>query len=58
LFVIEGQVELNGRKLSNGDQARIADEPRLTITAREKSELILLDCRKGVIRCFAAQARE
>jgi len=43
LFVIDGQVELNGRKLSNGDQARISDEPRLTITAREKSELILLD---------------
>jgi len=43
LFVIEGEIELNGRKLSNGDQARIADEPRLSIKAREKSELILLD---------------
>jgi len=43
LFVIEGQVELNGRQLKTGDQARIADEPRLSIKAREKSELILLD---------------
>ncbi len=43
LFVIDGAVELNGRRLSSGDQARLADERRLTIQARERSELILLD---------------
>lgn len=42
-FVIEGEVELNGRKLTKGDQARIADEPRLTVKALHASELMLLD---------------
>jgi quercetin 2,3-dioxygenase len=42
-FVINGQVELNGKKLSSGDQARINDESRLTINALKDSELMLLD---------------
>jgi redox-sensitive bicupin YhaK (pirin superfamily) len=42
-FVIDGEVELNGQKLSSGDQARIADETSLTIKADKDSELMLLD---------------
>ena len=42
-FVIGGQVELNGRKLAAGDQARIADETSLNIRALNDAELILLD---------------
>lgn len=43
LFVIGGEVDLNGRQLNGGDQARIADETSLTIKAAKDSELILLD---------------
>ncbi len=43
LFVISGTVSLNGQQLSAGDQARMADEPRLEITAQGESELIYLD---------------
>jgi hypothetical protein len=43
LFVIEGNLKLNGLSLSGGDQARITQEPRLSLTASEPSELILLD---------------
>jgi redox-sensitive bicupin YhaK (pirin superfamily) len=42
-FVIDGEVELNGQKLTSGDQARIADETSLTIKADKDSELMLLD---------------
>jgi redox-sensitive bicupin YhaK (pirin superfamily) len=43
LFVIEGDVTLNGTALAQGDQARIADETELKIKATGNSELILLD---------------
>ncbi len=43
LFVMDGAAEVNGQKLSRGDQARIADELELTIRAIENSEVILLD---------------
>lgn len=43
LFVIDGAVNLNGTALSKGDQARLADEPKLTIEATADAELILLD---------------
>jgi quercetin 2,3-dioxygenase len=43
LFVIDGEVELNGLKLRSGDQARISDETALTIKAERNSELMLLD---------------
>jgi quercetin 2,3-dioxygenase len=42
-FVINGQAELNGRPLKHGDQARIADETRLSIKATTDAELMLLD---------------
>jgi redox-sensitive bicupin YhaK (pirin superfamily) len=43
VFVIGGALTLNGRPLRPGDQARIADEPELTLMATEDAELILLD---------------
>ena len=43
LFVISGDVNANGKKLSAGDQARIADEREIRLVATRKAELILLD---------------
>lgn len=43
LFVIEGSVSLNGKQLEKGDQARVADEKTLEISADADAELILLD---------------
>jgi len=43
LFMISGSVEVNGSTLSQGDQARIAREPALTIDATSDAELMLLD---------------
>lgn len=43
LFLIGGALEVNGKALAPGDQARIAEEPRLTLQAGQDSELILLD---------------
>jgi redox-sensitive bicupin YhaK (pirin superfamily) len=42
LFVIEGEVDLNGERLAGGDAAIIQDERRLAISARQPSELILV----------------
>jgi len=42
-FVIDGEVELNGKKLNAGDQARLEGETTLTIAAAKDSELMLLD---------------
>ena len=42
LFVIEGEVDLNGERLAAGDAAIIQDERRLAISARQPSELILV----------------
>jgi quercetin 2,3-dioxygenase len=43
LFVISGDATVGGKKLSAGDQARIANEKELTLEATSQSELILLD---------------
>ena len=43
LFVIGGALSANGSPLRAGDQARIADEPALTLKTTEDTELILLD---------------
>ncbi len=43
LFVIAGRVELAGRTLGAGDQARLADEPAHGLTALEDADLIFLD---------------
>lgn len=43
LFVIDGEVEVNGHTLGKGDQARGKDEPLLTIRATKPTELVLWD---------------
>lgn len=44
-FLIEGEVSLNGERLTTGDAARIGDEKRLAIAARQPSELIMVEVR-------------
>jgi redox-sensitive bicupin YhaK (pirin superfamily) len=41
-FLIGGEADLSGNRLAAGDAARIWDEERLTISARQPSELILV----------------
>jgi redox-sensitive bicupin YhaK (pirin superfamily) len=43
LQVVRGALELNGTALSAGDGAAISDEQDLTLTARERTELLLFD---------------
>lgn len=43
LFVVDGDVDLNGKPLAAGDQARIDHETNLNIVAKNHAELILLD---------------
>lgn len=43
LFVIAGEVTVNGQKLANGDQARIAGEKSLVVNATKDAEVMLLD---------------
>jgi redox-sensitive bicupin YhaK (pirin superfamily) len=43
LYVIEGDVSVNGEKMATGDAAQITDERRVAIEAQTDSELILVD---------------
>jgi redox-sensitive bicupin YhaK (pirin superfamily) len=43
LYVIDGQVTVNGESLSAGDQARITDVSQIEIGATRGSEIILID---------------
>ncbi|MBI3649039.1 MAG: pirin family protein [Actinobacteria bacterium] len=43
LYVISGDVRVNGEAMATGDAARIRDEPELAIEAVVTSELILVD---------------
>jgi len=43
LYVIEGDVNVNGERMETGSAAQIRDEPRITIEATAESELILAD---------------
>jgi redox-sensitive bicupin YhaK (pirin superfamily) len=43
LYLIEGDLALDGQELQSGDAARISDLPTLSIRARQTSELILVD---------------
>ncbi len=44
LFVVNGELELNGETLNGGDQARITEESKLALAARSGDvELLLLD---------------
>ncbi len=43
LFVVDGEVEVNGNRIVSGDQARIEGEQELRFSAVKDSELILID---------------
>jgi hypothetical protein len=47
LYVIEGDVEVNGERMTTGDAAQITEEPQVRITASSASELILVDVSLG-----------
>ena len=46
LYVIDGEVEVNGHTMSTGDAAKIWDEPTIEIAATRGSELILVDVNR------------
>jgi redox-sensitive bicupin YhaK (pirin superfamily) len=43
LYVIDGDVDVNGEPMSTGDAAQVTDERTIAIQARADSELILVD---------------
>ena len=43
VYVIEGEINLNGETFSAGDQARVSAEAQLAIQATKPSEIILID---------------
>jgi redox-sensitive bicupin YhaK (pirin superfamily) len=43
LYAISGAVDVNGNQLATGDAVAILDEPGITLTAGEDTELILVD---------------
>jgi redox-sensitive bicupin YhaK (pirin superfamily) len=43
LYVIRGELEVDGERLSTGDAAKIWDEPEITLRARDETELILVE---------------
>ena len=45
LYVIGGDIRLNGQRLGTGDAAKIWDEPELTIAADGETELVLVEVR-------------
>ena len=47
LYVIEGDVTVNGERMATGDAAKIVDEHAIVISASAVSELILVDVDLG-----------
>jgi redox-sensitive bicupin YhaK (pirin superfamily) len=47
LYVIEGDVAVNGERMETGSAAQIRDEGSVRVAARETSELILVDVALG-----------
>jgi quercetin 2,3-dioxygenase len=43
LYVIEGDIVVNGGSMATGDAVQATDEPSITIEANDRSELILVD---------------
>jgi hypothetical protein len=41
--VIGGEITLNEKRMTKGDQARVTDVPKLEIAGARESELILID---------------
>jgi quercetin 2,3-dioxygenase len=42
-YLIEGEADLDGQRLSTGDAAKVTEQAELRITARARSELIVVD---------------
>jgi redox-sensitive bicupin YhaK (pirin superfamily) len=47
LYVIEGDVDVNGERMTTGDAAQVTEEPQVRIAANAASELILVDVSLG-----------
>lgn len=47
LYVIEGDAEVNGERMTTGDAAQVADESAVRIHATETTEVILVDVALG-----------
>ncbi|MEX2407152.1 MAG: pirin family protein [Actinomycetota bacterium] len=47
LYVIAGDVDVNGERMTMGDAAQITEEPQVRITANAASELMLVDVSLG-----------
>jgi redox-sensitive bicupin YhaK (pirin superfamily) len=47
LYVIEGDVSVNGERMDTGSAAQITDEPVIEIMAAADSELILVNVAMG-----------
>jgi quercetin 2,3-dioxygenase len=43
VYLIEGAATFDGEDVSSGDAAKVSEQPQITIRARDKSELILVD---------------
>jgi redox-sensitive bicupin YhaK (pirin superfamily) len=43
LYVIRGELQLNGERLSTGDAAKISGAPEITLRAADETELILVE---------------
>jgi redox-sensitive bicupin YhaK (pirin superfamily) len=43
LYVIEGDAEVNGERMTTGDAAQITDEATVTISATDPTEIVLVD---------------
>ena len=43
LYVIEGDVSVNGQEMTTGSAAQIRDEPQVDVVAASTAELILVD---------------
>jgi len=47
LYVIEGDAEVNGERMTTGDAAQVTGEPRVAIEAAADTEVILVDVALG-----------
>jgi quercetin 2,3-dioxygenase len=47
LYLIDGEVEVNGERMTTGDAAQITEESQVRVTANAASELILVDVALG-----------
>ena len=43
VHVVRGEIDVNGKKLSGGDAAKLEDEPQITLSAGRDSEVLVFD---------------